>query len=367
MNFIDIDIYELQRQAQSKKIICFGSGKVLEKFCGQFRELRLERLIACIVDNDLSKEGTCKIINDVSLRIIGFHEFLKGDHQSCLLVITVNDFGPIIRQLKKYDQELKMLDYCISCFVISKTRDTINRRMDYPLNIHICKEEKIPKLIHYCWFGGKKIPEKNREWMNSWKKKCPEFEIIEWNESNYDIKKNEFMYEAYKAEKWGLVPDYARLDIIYNHGGVYLDTDVEVIKDLKDLLFQDGFAGIDNSWCVSLGLGFGAIPHHPLVAELAELYENLRFETDHIVPAPTMMKSFFELHGYKSSGELQMVADMTIYPEKILSGKNYTTGMLNVTNETFTVHHYDGSWCNRKELEIQKFKQEFYQKTVFGN
>ena len=94
----------------------------------------------------------------------------------------------------------------------------------------------IPKKIHYCWFGGAPKSKLAKKCIKSWKRKCPDYEIIEWNESNYDVTKIPFMKEAYDAKKWGFVPDYARLDIIYNNGGIYLDTDVEIVKSLDDLL-----------------------------------------------------------------------------------------------------------------------------------
>ena len=118
----------------------------------------------------------------------------------------------------------------------------------------------IPKKIHYCWIGGNPLPELAIKCIESWKKYCPDYEIIEWNEKNYDFRKNQFMREAYDEKKWGFVPDYARLDIIYEHGGIYLDTDVEIIKPLDSLLKEQGFAGMEQPGIVALGLGFGAEP-----------------------------------------------------------------------------------------------------------
>ena len=126
----------------------------------------------------------------------------------------------------------------------------------------------IPKKIHYCWIGGNPLPELAIKCIESWKKYCPDYEIIEWNEKNYDFRKNQFMREAYDEKKWGFVPDYARLDIIYEHGGIYLDTDVEIIKPLDSLLKEQGFAGMEQPGIVALGLGFGAEPKLPLIKEL---------------------------------------------------------------------------------------------------
>lgn len=105
--------------------------------------------------------------------------------------------------------------------------------------------ESIPKIIHYCWIGKSEKPESVEYCIESWKKYCPDYKIIEWNENNYDFIKNEYMKEAYDSKKWGFVPDYARLDIIYNYGGIYLDTDVEIIKSFDALLNQEAFIGFE--------------------------------------------------------------------------------------------------------------------------
>ena len=108
----------------------------------------------------------------------------------------------------------------------------------------------IPKKIHYCWFGGNPLPELAIRCIESWKKYCPDYEIIRWDESNYDVTKNKYMYQAYENKRWGFVPDYARLDIIYNYGGIYLDTDVELLNSLDDLLDQKCFLGIALMICM---------------------------------------------------------------------------------------------------------------------
>ena len=136
----------------------------------------------------------------------------------------------------------------------------------------------IPKKIHYCWFGGNPLPELAQKCIASWKKYCPDYEIIEWNETNYDITKNNYMNQAYENKRWGFVPDYARLDIIYTHGGIYLDTDVELIKPIDELLTLKAFAGVEqNSEYVALGLGFGAEKEHPTIKALRDYYDTLSF------------------------------------------------------------------------------------------
>ena len=135
----------------------------------------------------------------------------------------------------------------------------------------------IPKIIHYCWFGGKPIPEKDQRCIASWKKQCPDYEIRKWDETNYDVSKNQYMKEAYQAEKWGFVPDFARLDIIYNYGGFYLDTDVELLKPLDDLLPNKAVMGFEDGRNVSPGLIIGAEKNHSTIRLLMEVYRDRNF------------------------------------------------------------------------------------------
>lgn len=122
----------------------------------------------------------------------------------------------------------------------------------------------IPKIIHYCWVGNCQKPKSVLYCIESWRKFCPDYRIIEWNESNYDFSKNKYMWQAYEAKKWGFVPDYARLDIVYQYGGIYLDTDVELVKNIDELLSHKAFMGFedtgDGEFFVNCGHGFGAEP-----------------------------------------------------------------------------------------------------------
>ena len=138
----------------------------------------------------------------------------------------------------------------------------------------------IPKIIHYCWFGGAPKPKSVLRCIDSWKKYCPDFEIREWTEQEFDITQNEYTRQAYEAKAWGFVPDYIRLWITYNYGGIYLDTDVQVIKDLTPLCVNSAFAGFQEDGYVALGLGFGAEAGNPVIGAHMEQYEHLRFCND---------------------------------------------------------------------------------------
>lgn len=213
---------------------------------------------------------------------------------------------------------------------------------------------KIPKIIHYCWFGGNPIPESNKKFMESWKKFCPNYEIIEWNESNYDVTQNRYMKEAYENRQWAFVSDYARLDIIYEHGGIYLDTDVELIKPLDDLLNLKGFIGFtENKKLCNTGLGFGAIPKLPIIKEIRDGYENLVFIREDgsfdQTPCTYFQTDILLKKGLKQDNSMQEIEGLTIFPDEYFCPRNWI-GQTHITQNTYSIHHYEGSWHTLKQV-----------------
>jgi len=215
----------------------------------------------------------------------------------------------------------------------------------------------IPKKIHYCWFGGNPKPKSVIKCINSWKKYCPDYEIIEWNEENYDISSNQFMKEAYEAKKWGFVPDYARVDIIYNHGGIYLDTDVQVIKSFDSLLNDSSFFGFeddgDDIFHIALGLGFGAEKGNQLVKNVMDSYKDISFRnpdgTLNMIPSPQLNTKIFVDKGFLINNTKQKIEGNVVYPGEYFDPKNYNTGIITVTRNTYSIHHYDASWYDESE------------------
>lgn len=221
----------------------------------------------------------------------------------------------------------------------------------------------IPKKIHYCWFGGNPLPELVQKCIASWKKYCPDYEIIEWNETNYDITKNNYMHQAYENKRWAFVSDYARLDIIYTHGGIYLDTDVELIKPIDELLNLDAFAGVEqNSEYVALGLGFGATQGHPTIRALRDYYDKLSFVIDgelNLTPAPKINSTVLQTMGYRFSDQIINACGMTIFPSEYLCPINYDTDEITITEKTYSIHHYTASWYDESQRYALKLKRKY--------
>ena len=202
----------------------------------------------------------------------------------------------------------------------------------------------IPKKIHYCWFGGKPLPKSAVKCIDSWKKHCPDYEIIEWNESNFDIKCNDFCRTMSEQKKWAFLTDYVRLKIIYENGGVYLDTDVQVIKSLDPLMKNGAYMGEENTGLVATGLGFAAEAGHPLIKKTMAYYEELKDFSD-VHSCPWITTEILEVYGYKKGEQIiQQLPGLTIYPEEYLCPKNERTGLTRVTKNTYSIHHFDASW-----------------------
>lgn len=214
--------------------------------------------------------------------------------------------------------------------------------------------DKIPKKFHYFWFGNGKKPDSVIRCIESWKKHCPDFEIIEWNETNYDIHKHPFMEKAYQEKKWAFVSDYARLDVLYEHGGIYLDTDVEVIKDFTPLIEHQAYIGFERLDLVNDGQGFGGAPGFPLFKEMLDCYNDL----DEYIESPKLRTKVLLAHGLRQDGSRQNVAGMEIYPIDYFCPKSFATGRIHKTKNTYSIHHFDGSWHGKngkKYIYLMRF------------
>lgn len=216
----------------------------------------------------------------------------------------------------------------------------------------------IPKIIHYFWFGQKEIPKEHREYIKTWKKYCPDYELKLWNEKNYDIHKNQYMEQAYKAGKYGFVPDYARLDIIYQYGGFYLDTDVELLKSLDGLRKYPvvmGFEKYDGKLGVATGQGFGAEKGNSSIRMLMEIYDRRNFVrrdgTYNLSPSTVLMTRFLVNKGLVLNGKQQQVMGITILPSDYFCPleHNPNGNRIRITDHTYSVHHFAASWVKQEQ------------------
>lgn len=215
----------------------------------------------------------------------------------------------------------------------------------------------IRKTIHYCWFGGGQKPQLAEKCFESWKKHCPNYEIIEWNESNFDLDAcPEYVKQAYNEKLYAFVSDYARLKIIYDNGGVYLDTDVELIKSLDRLLEYDAFFGFEDKSRISTGIGFGAISEHPFLLELMEDYYHMSFYksdgTINYITCPDVNTHVFLKHGLKQNDKKQILdGNILILPTIYLCPINYGTDIRRYSLKTISIHWFSKSWMTEESIK----------------
>ncbi len=215
----------------------------------------------------------------------------------------------------------------------------------------------IPKIIHYCWFGKNKKPKKVRKYIKSWKKYCPDYEIKEWNEENFDIECCDYVKQAYENKKYAFVSDYARMYALYNEGGIYLDTDVELVQNLDEFLNNIFFIGFQDEEYINTGL-IGSQKEHFLVKEMLEEYQKGKFIledgsfnlTTNVVLITNKLKNRGLVKHQK-----QKMGEIMVYPKDYFCPLDFKSCIMNQTENTVAIHWFSGTWYTRK----MKIKQYF--------
>lgn len=206
----------------------------------------------------------------------------------------------------------------------------------------------IPKKIHYCWFGNNPKSKLIEKCIASWRKYLPDWEIIEWNEQTYDVNKNEYISEAYRQKKWAFVVDYARFDILNQQGGIFFDTDVEMLRKIPtDLLNHSAFTGFESDKTINPGLVFAAEAKHPMLQEIMSVYEKKKFgekidgRIENIVDIVT---GIMDKNGLHKDNSFQIIGGIAVYPKEYFCCFNHEIQDFEICEETISVHHYAASW-----------------------
>lgn len=328
----------------SKKVFCFGAGKQFNKFIEKNPNIRLSG----VVDNYKCGDGA-KIQNgNTTIDVYSVEKFIQIYDETCVVVITCLMYEEIIAQLDQI-VELDGLECYIDLFLEQYT-EHFDQCLVSKNNTQI-----IPKKIHYCWFGGRELPDEYKKYIESWQKCCPDYEIIRWDESNYDVTKNQYMKQAYDNKKWAFVSDYARVDIIYQQGGIYLDTDVELVSNFDEFLKWDLFCGFENTTAVNWGVGYGAVRGNEILKEVLDEYEKRYFLKENgsfdLTPCPILQSEVMQKHGFVMNGKPQNIGNIAVYPSEYFAPFSYLRGFGRVTENTHSIHHYSASWVNSESYK----------------
>lgn len=326
------------KETKGKGIICVGAGKLFRDMTVLWDGEVIDR-ISMVVDND---------IYDTAINVKGRRFWIspvnkiqeKKNERICVLITSMY-CDSLYKQLNELLTETD-----IDCYVYTiMSMKVLEKDWVQEKNNLI-----IPPIIHYFWFGENKIPEQNQKCIDSWKKYCPNYEIIKWSENNYDVSKCKYMKQAYESKKWGFVPDFARLDVLYEFGGIYLDTDVELIKSIDDLLYEKAFVGFQRNYYINLGLGFGCEKNMDIFAELRDDYYQYEFIQNgklNLLASPYYQTMVLKRHGLKNDNTYQKVGDITIFPTDFFDPMGYPSGKIKLTNNTHSIHHYAESWTDQ--------------------
>lgn len=342
-------------KASDKRIVLFGAGAIgrvlIPYLC---KEYALEERVLCYIDNNPAKQGSKIMLLSKTVPVCSTEYLSRLPEGSFVLMITNGDFYPVLEQLDKIQKLRETEVYLAAVMQLSEKRE--NRMSGI---YHCANEPLIPKIIHYCWFGGNPVPDNLQQCINSWKEKCPDYEIIRWDESNYDVGKYTYTRQAYEAKKWGFIPDIARLEILYECGGFYLDTDVELLKSLDDMRYQPGFCGREAWGHVNFGGGSGGRKGLKIIGEILDFRKDIEF----LLPngAFNMEASgYFETKPLVDRGLLvrdqtQRVGELTVYSSDFFHPYNYISGEENITENTISIHYFNGSWLGEagKEYRMQ--------------
>lgn len=344
IDIINSSYEDFMEKASNNKLFLYGAGERTKTVYDYFG---LQGKIEAIIDkNEQIKifQGDSEEIPVITLK--QFEE--KEDVAKCIvLIIPTYVYMDIIEEL---DSHIKLEG--LKCYVASLIQDYYEKQ-DFEFTQGT---EQIPRKIHYCWFGGGEIPDQMKRCMESWYKFCPDFEIIRWDENNYNIYLNQYMKEAYECKKWGYVSDYACLDIVYNEGGIYLDTDVELLSPIDRFLNDEMFCHFSSKFEVNFGSGFGAKKNHKLIKDLRDYYDGRSFYnsdgTMNTRPCAEYQNPVLKEHGFKLDNNYQKRENVVLYPSEVSMPQGRSGIANNFTAKTLMIHHVAGTHRSLQERKI---------------
>lgn len=352
-------------ELKKKDIICWGSGK-------HFRNITLPFLEKSDLFGNLKGfvevSGSKAVdIGEFSFPGISKEKLAAQDKSRTVILIAVTGYEEILSQLQS-DVRLSVFEAVPSIFLESLYEDTLLLSADKPPKGFRKNETPvIPKIIHSFWFSKDPLPQLYQDCLDSWKKYASDFEIKIWNLETYKSDGCLFFDQAIEHKNWSFASDYARADVLRRFGGIYMDLDVEMLRPIDDLLYNDAYMSFESLERIECGSGMGARSGNKILEEICESYEKRPYlkvdGTWDNSTCPVRYTQVIEKHGLKKDGGFQFVEDITIYPFEVLTGKSFDTGIIYNTDLSYTVHHHNGSWIpdpahraiNDRYDKIQRF------------
>ena len=335
---------------KTKDIICWGNGKHYRNITYPFLQKSglIENLKGFVDASDKEK-------------------LAQMDSDKTVILIAVTGYDEILGQLKA-DERLSVFEAVPSIYLEALYEDMLLLSVKKPpLNYRKNNRPVIPKLIHAIWFSGDPMPELYLRCLESWKKYAPDYEKKIWNMETYKPDQCLFFEQAIEHKNWAFASDYARADLLYRYGGIYMDLDVEMLRPIDDLLYNDAYMSFESLDRIECGSGMGSRPGHPIIKEICESYEKRPYLKEDGTwdnsTCPVRYTQVIEKHGLKKDGGFQFVEDITVYPFEVLTGKSFDTGIIYSSDLSYTVHHHNGSWIpdtahkamNERYNKIQRF------------
>ncbi len=329
-------------KTKNKEVICYGAGMLPLYVEPLFSRYDLLRHIRLFIDGDPQKEGKIVPFHDRSVKIAPPAHLRTLEAKDQVILITAECYEEIFCSLGRYLDLNQWECYAYPLLNLSYFQSGAAERLIYGSDI------RIPKVIHTIWFGGNEKEELHLRCIESWKRHCPHYEIVEWNESNYDVHQNKYTAQAYETGKWAYVSDYARLDILYQYGGIYMDSDVELLKNPDALLTTNAFLCFGEWPAPNSGAGIGCIKGHALIGEMMETRERLDFtrkdgkgdpHTNSNYEMHTLMR-----HGFQMDFSLQIKEGLALYPPDVIAPVSRTGRDSFLSDRSFGIHYCNNSW-----------------------
>lgn len=343
---------EFKKYIKNKKIYIWGAGRAMESCLDIYFS---DQSVQLVVDNNKELWGKAVVHKGKNVIIGGKDLFCqhikKNDINNCVLMITSTHYGAdIVAELDKIS-ELDGLE-CFLQVVIRATKE------DVPHYVFSSGEQLIPKKIHYIWIGGKEMPQEYKDNIASWRRHNPDYEIIRWDEKNYDFTKCDYVKEAYEKKCYSFASNYARLDIIHQYGGIYLDTDVECLASFDKLLKDKAFFNMGCADRINIGCGFGAVAGSDILKDMMQVFSSDHFLLPNGSPGKKTCSSYINpimrRYGFQLENYYQKIDDVVLYPCEVMSPKTIGDMPDFMSANTLSIHHESGSWKNNEEREAVK-------------